>query len=467
MSDTHEFEAPPNEEITSTGLHRALKNRHIQMIALGGAIGTGLFYGSADSIQIAGPSVVVTYLLGGVAIFFIMRALGEMAVDYPTSGAFSYFAYKNWSERAGFVSGWNYWFNYILVSMVELVVVGVYVQFWFPDMPRWLTAAIFLVLITCANLIGVRAFGEFEFWFAIIKVVAVLAMIVVGIVIICVGYGGQPAPGLSNLWDHGGFFPMGVGGTIAALVVVMFSFGGVELVGITAGEADNPKKTIPMAINQIVYRILIFYVGAILVITAVYRWDMINGDASPFVEMFDSVGFAAAAHVLNVVVITAAMSVYNSGLYSNGRMLMSLAHQGNAPAYLKKVSKRGVPIAGVFTSSAITAIAVVVSFFLSGQAFNYLMSIATIAGVINWTMILITQMKFRKRIGPEASSKLEFKLPGFPVINWVVLAFLALVVIMMCRNPNYLPAVIAGPIWLAILLVAYQIKKTAAQKNMR
>lgn len=452
-----------DSQVTATGqqpeLRRALKNRHIQMIALGGAIGTGLFYGSAESIGMAGPSVAVTYLIGGAAIFFIMRALGEMAVDYPTSGAFSYFAYKNWSERAGFVSGWNYWFNYILVSMVELVVVGTYVQFWLPDMPAWLTAAIFLVAITCANLIGVRAFGEFEFWFAIIKVVAVIAMIVVGIVIICVGYNGQPAPGLSNLWSHGGFFPHGIGGALAALVVVMFSFGGVELVGITAGEADNPKRTIPKAINQIVYRILIFYVGALLVITAVYQWDMIDGQMSPFVAMFNGVGFTAAAHVLNIVVITAAMSVYNSGLYSNGRMLMSLAQQGNAPAYLKKVSKRGVPVAGVLTSSAITVIAVVVSFFLSGQAFGYLMSIATIAGVINWTMILITQMKFRKRIGAEAEGKLEFKLPFFPIINWIVLAFLLVVVVMMAFNPNYLPSIIVGPIWLLVLLGAYQLKK--------
>ncbi|MDR1450370.1 MAG: amino acid permease [Propionibacteriaceae bacterium] len=465
MTDSPKAAVPPAAaQETSEGLHRDLKNRHIQMIALGGAIGTGLFYGSAESIGMAGPAVVFTYLLGGAAIFFVMRALGEMAVDHPTSGAFSYFAYKNWSQRAGFVSGWNYWFNYILVSMVELVVVGAYVQYWLPDMPSWLTALIFLVVITAVNLIGVGAFGEFEFWFAIIKVVAVLAMIVVGIVIIIAGYNGQPASGLSNLWSHGGFFPNGLGGAVAALVVVMFSFGGVELVGITAGEADNPKKTIPRAINQIVYRILIFYVGALLIITAVYQWDKIDGQMSPFVEMFDGVGFTAAAHVLNVVVITAAMSVYNSGLYSNGRMLRSLAAQGNAPSYLKKVNKRGVPVAGVLTSSAITLVAVAVSFFLSGQAFGYLMSIATAAGVINWTMIMITQWRFRKRIGETAAAKLEFKMPGFPWINVVVVLFLALVVVMMAANANYLPAVIIGPLWIAILLVAYQVKRTRQKR---
>lgn len=457
--------APADVADAAASLKRELKNRHIQMIALGGAIGTGLFYGSADSIHMAGPAVVICYLVAGAVIFLIMRALGEMAVDYPTSGAFSYFAYQNWSQRAGFVSGWNYWLNYILVSMVELVVVGTYVQFWFPQVPTWLSAAVFLVGITAANMIGVRAFGEFEFWFAIIKVVAVLAMIVVGIVIICVGYAGQPAPGLSNLWSHGGFFPNGAWGAVAALVVVMFSFGGVELVGITAGEADNPKKTIPLAINQIVLRVLIFYVGALLVITAVYRWDMINGKTSPFVEMFTGVGFTAAAQVLNVVVITAAMSVYNSGLYSNGRMLMSLAQQGNAPAYLRRVSRRGVPVAGVLTSSGITAIAVVVSFFLPGKAFGYLMSIATAAGIINWTMIMITQRKFRKRIGDDAAAKLEFKLPGYPYVNVIVVAFLAVVVVVMARNPDYLPAIIVGPLWVIVLLVAYQVKKTGSTRS--
>lgn len=402
-----------------------------------------------------------------------MRALGEMSVDDPQSGAFSYYAYKNWSQRAGFVSGWNYWFNYIAVSMVELAVVGTFVNYWFPDVPAWLSAAFFLVAITLVNLIGVKAFGEFEFWFAIIKVAAVVGMIVLGIVVIAAGITGEggATPSLTHLWDNGGWFPLGLltnvdgawVGLLMALVVVMFSFGGVELIGITAGEADNPKRTIPKAINQVIYRILIFYVGALAVIMCVVPWADIDGEMSPFVKIFDSVGIKVAAGILNFVCLTAVMSVHNSGLYANGRMLYSLAHQGNAPAFLKKVSRNGVPVNGVLASAAVTVVAVVVVFLWPAFAFQYLMSIALIAGIINWTMVMITQRKFRRRIGSEETSKLEFKLPGARFMTWAVIGFLAMVVVLMCFSPSYLVAVIVGPIWLAILLVAYELKRRAAR----
>lgn len=458
------------------GLRRSLKNRHIQMIALGGAIGTGLFYGSAESIQMAGPSILLAYVVGGMVIFFVMRALGEMSVDDPQSGAFSYYAYRNWSQRAGFVSGWNYWFNYIAVSMVELAVVGKFVNYWFPDIPPWASAAFFLVAITAVNLIGVKAFGEFEFWFAIIKVAAVIGMIVLGVVVIAAGITGDGgvAPSVAHLWDNGGFFPLGLManvdglwvGLLMALVVVMFSFGGVELIGITAGEADNPKRTIPKAINQVIFRILIFYVGALGVIMCVVPWAEIDGQMSPFVKIFDSVGIKVAAGILNFVCLTAVMSVYNSGLYANGRMLHSLAHQGNAPAFLKKVSRNGVPINGVLASAAVTVVAVVVVFVWPEFAFQYLMSIALIAGIINWTMVMITQRKFRARIGADQVSRLEFKLPGATWMAWLVIGFLSLVVVLMYFSPSYRIAVIVGPIWLAILLVAYELKRRTGRKGM-
>ena len=360
-------------------LRKSLKNRHIQLIALGGAIGTGLFYGSSESIALAGPSILLAYLVGGLAIFAIVRALSEMSVEDPEAGAFSYYATRYWSKRAGFISGWNYWFNYILVSMVELSVV--------------------------------------------------------------------------------------------------FSFGGTELIGITAGETEDPKTTIPRATNDIIWRILVFYIGALGVIMAVVPWNTIDGKSSPFVQIFDSVGIHAAAGILNFVCLTAVMSVYNSGLYANSRMLYSLAKQGNAPAYLGKLNSRGVPVAGVLTSAAITAIAVVVVFVWPEFAFNYLMSIATIAGIINWTMIMLTEMKFRKVVaaggapedselaglsGQEALDAIHFKLPFAKVTPWVVLAFLALVVVLMCFSTSYRIAVIAGVIWLAILFAAYQL--TQAKK---
>ncbi len=443
-------------------LRRALRPRHIQMIALGGAIGTGLFYGSSESIGLAGPAVLLTYLLGGGIIYLVVRALGEMSVDEPVSGAFSHYANKNWSARAGFVSGWNYWFNYIAVSMVELAVVGSFVNYWLPDVPGWASAAFFLVLITCINLVGVRVFGEFEYWLAIIKVAAVIGMIVLGAFVVIIGINNSvdlPDPSFAHLWDQGGFFPMGVSGMLFALVVVMFSFGGTELVGITAGEAEEPERTIPKAINQILVRILIFYVGAMAVIMAVVPWEQLDGETSPFVQIFDRIGIPGAAHILNLVVLTAVISVYNSGLYANGRMLHSLAEQGNAPRYLRRVSRTGVPTAGVLTSSAVTVLAVLVVFLWPEFAFQYLMSVALISAIINWSMIMITQMKFRRRIGPDGVAQLKFKLPLARVTPWVVLAALALIVILMWFHPAYRTAVIVGPIWVALLLTLFQVKQ--------
>jgi AAT family amino acid transporter len=448
------------------GLRRRLSNRHVQMIALGGAIGTGLFYGSATSIGMAGPSITLGYLLGGAVIFLIMRALGEMSVHTPVSGAFSHYAFKNWGPFAGFFSGWNYWFTYIVVSMAELAVVGIYVNYWMPGVPTWVSAAIFLVLITAVNLVNVRAYGEFEFWFAIIKVVAIIAMIGLGakIVMFGAGNGGQPT-GISNLWAHGGYFPHGVWGMLTALVIVMFSFGGVELVGITAGEVDDPRRTIPKAINQVVYRILIFYVAAIFVILCIFPWNQVGSVGSPFVVIFERIGIAGAATLLNGVVLTAALSAYNSGLYSNGRMLYNLALQGNAPRYLSKLNKGGSPAAGVLTSSAVTALVVVLNLAFPGKVFLYLISVATIAAIFNWAMVVITQMKFRRRIGPAGVAELEFRMPFFPATNYVVLAFLAGVVVLMGFLPDFRYALYVGPVWVAALYAAYRIKTSAARRS--
>ena len=463
-------------------LRRSLKNRHIQLIALGGAIGTGLFYGSSDSISLAGPSILLAYLIGGFVTFMIVRALSEMSVEDPRAGAFSYYATRYWSKRAGFVSGWNYWFNYILVSMVELSVVGSFVNYWFPGIPAWVSAAFFLVVITSANLLGVKKFGEFEFWFAIIKITAVIAMIVGGLAVIMLALptdSGIPAS-FANLFAlDGGFLPNGLmeqrpdgqwTGLLMALAVVMFSFGGTELIGVTAGETEDPRRTIPKATNGIIWRILVFYLCALGVIMAVVPWDTLDGQVSPFVRIFDSVGVHAAAGILNFVCLTAVMSVYNSGLYANSRMLYSLAHQGNASAYLKRLSRRGVPAAGVLTSAGVTVVAVVVVFLWPEFAFNYLMSIATISAIINWTIIMVTQLRFRRAVaagrgpgelaglaGKEAVDRIQFKLPFARVMPYLVLAFLACVVVAMCFSPSYRVAVIVGPVWLAVLLVAYQL----------
>jgi len=448
-------------------LHRGLKNRHIQMIALGGAIGTGLFYGSGTTIRLVGPGISLSYIIGGIAIFFVIRALGEMSVDEPVSGSFSHYAYRYWGDFPGFFSGWNYWFNYVVVSMAELSVVGVYINFWYPSIPTWVSSLIFLITITLINLINVKAFGEFEFWFALIKVVAIIAMILLGLSIIFSGFGnnGQPT-GFSNLWAYGGYLPNGLWGLLLSLVIVMFSFGGVELIGITAGEADNPKESIPKAINQVIWRILIFYVGALLVLTIIYPWDQVGTTGSPFVEIFSKIGIPAAAGILNVVVLTAALSTYNSGLYSNGRMLYSLALHGSAPKMFARLSKAGAPVYGVVFSSALTLFAVVLNFLVPGKVFLYLISVAMIAAVFNWAMILITHLKFR-RIKQEAgeAEKLAFKLPFYPISNYVTLAFLALVTGMMAYIPDMVYSLYIGPVWIVILYIGYKLRGPIRSKE--
>ena len=438
-----------------------LRGRHVQMIALGGAIGTGVFYGSADAIRSAGPAVLLVYLVGGLAIFAILRALGEMTVYEPSSGAFSHYADKYWSKGAGFVSGWNYWFNYIAVSMVELSVIGSFVNYWFPNIPPWISAAFFLFVITALNLFDVRFFGEFEFWFSLVKVLAILGMIFFGLFLIISQKNisdGLPKPSVSHLFDYSGFAPFGLKGMLFALVVVMFSFGGTELIAVAAGETENPTRSIPRAINQVLIRILIFYVGSLFVIMCVVPWFMLDGKISPFVQMFDSSGISGGAHILNFVALTAALSVYNSGLYSNSRMLFSLSRQKNAPKFLGSLSSTGVPRHGVLVSSAITFIAVIIVFFEPNFAFDYLISIALFAGLTNWCMILITHWKFRRSLSEKERGEIKFRFYGASFFSVLTLVFLGFIVFMMLNSDQYRIAILIGPVWILFLIMIYGIK---------
>ncbi|EGO64499.1 amino acid permease [Acetonema longum] len=449
------------------GMQRGLKNRHIQMIALGGAIGTGLFYGSAQTIQLVGPAITLSYIIGGIVIFMIMRMLGEMAVDEPVSGSFSYYAYKYWGEFPGFLSGWNYWFNYIIVSMAELTAVGIYINYWWPDVPHWVSALACLVLITLLNLIEVKMYGELEFWFAIVKVVAIIGMIILGAMMIFtgIGVGGTPL-GFENLWIHGGFMPNGIGGLLLSLVIVMFSFGGIELIGITAGEADNPKKSIAQAVNQVMWRILVFYVGALTVMMIIYPWNKVGLDGSPFVQIFSKMGIPAAATILNVVVLTAALSVYNSGIYSNARMLYGLAQQGNAPRIFAKLNDKGVPVAGVLASSTCTLAAVALNYLMPGKVFMYLIAVAVLAAVISWIVIIIANLKFRAAKGNDAD-KLEFKVPLHPYSNYACLAFMIMIVVLMLQIDSMKLSVYIMPVWLVVLWIGFKLKKgTAKSRNI-
>ncbi|QGW20378.1 amino acid permease [Stutzerimonas degradans] len=448
-------------------LQRGLKNRHIQLIALGGAIGTGLFLGSAGVLRSAGPSMILGYAIGGLIAFLIMRQLGEMIVEEPVAGSFSHFAHQYWGPFAGFMSGWNYWVLYVLVGMAELTAVGKYVQFWWPEIPTWATAAAFFVLINLINLTNVKAFGEAEFWFAIIKVAAIIGMILLGLFLLFSGQGGEQAS-ISNLWSHGGFFPNGIHGLIMALAIIMFSFGGLELVGITAAEAADPKTVIPKAINQVVYRILIFYIGALTVLLTLYPWDSLLetlGSAadpysgSPFVQIFSLIGSDTAAHLLNFVVLTAALSVYNSGVYCNSRMLYGLAEQGDAPRALLKVNRRGVPVLAIGVSAAVTLLCVLVNYLAPQNALELLMSLVVASLVINWAMISMAHLKFRKAM-QQRGVEPSFKAFWFPFSNYLCLAFVAGILAIMLFIPGIRLSVYAIPFWVAFLGLCFQIRRT-------
>ncbi len=438
-------------------MQRGLKNRHLQMIALGTAVGTGLFYGSTATIALAGPAVSLSYLIGGIIIFFIVRMLGEMSVEEPVSGSFSHYASKYWGEFPGFLAGWNYWFLYILVSMAELSAVSIYLAYWFPDLPKWIGVLVCLIIITIVNLVTVGAYGEIEFWMAFIKISAIIGMILLGSYYIFTA----PAPfpeNFSNLWDHGGFFPNGLSGMIMSLAPVLFSFGGIELLGITAGEAENPDKTIPRAINQVIYRILIFYVGTMIVLMTLWPWNEVGKEASPFVQIFSNAGFPAAANILNFVVLTAAVSVYNSAIYSNSRMLYGLAKSSNAPKFFEKLSGRGVPVNGILISSGITLLAVFLNYLLPDEVFMYMMSIVTGAVVISWAMIVLTHLKFRQHC-KTAGIVPKFKSLFYPFADYLCLAFLACILIIMAMMDEMRPAVIVMPIWILAIWFFYRSKR--------
>ncbi|ATR81916.1 MULTISPECIES: amino acid permease [Pseudomonas] len=445
------------DEITPERLHRGLKNRHIQLIALGGAIGTGLFLGIAQTIQLAGPSILLGYAVAGLIAFFIMRQLGEMVVEEPVSGTFSHFAHRYWSEFAGFMSGWNYWVLYVLVGMAELTAVGIYIQYWWPGFPTWASAAVFFVLINLMNLSQVKVYGEMEFWFALIKVVAIVSMIAFGGWLLFSGNGG-PDASVANLWQYGGFFPNGLTGLLMAMAVIMFSFGGLELVGITAAEADNPRYSIPRATNQVIYRILLFYIGALAVLLSLYPWQKVVQGGSPFVMIFHALDSNVVATVLNLVVLTAALSVYNSCVYCNSRMLFGLATQGDAPRRLLTVNARGVPLAALGVSAVATGLCVLINYVMPAKAFELLMALVVSSLVINWGIISITHLKFR-RAKQAAGETTFYKSWGYPLTNYICLAFLALILVVMYLTPGINISVMLIPVWLVLLRLAFWLKK--------
>jgi len=452
------------QQIEQGNLKKGLSNRHIQLIALGGSIGTGLFLGIAQTIKLAGPSVILGYAIAGLIAFLMMRQLGEMIVEDPVSGSFSHFAYKYWSKFAGFMSGWNYWVLNILVCMAELSAIGLYIHYWWPEIPTWVSALGFFIFINVINLLHVKLFGEMEFWLAIIKVLAIIAMIAFGSYLLASGSGGSQS-NIQNLWELGGFFPNGIMGLVMAMAMIMFAFGGIELVGIAAAETDNPQKTLPKAINQIVYRVLLFYILSLVIILSLYPWNQMAQGGSPFVLIFDSLGSQTVATILNFVVLTAAISVYNSTNYCTSRMLLGLAQQGNAPKFLSKINPRGVPVNAVMVSAFFTLMCVLINYLFPEKAFNLLMMLVVAAIVINWVVISYTHLKFKKQM-IKMNAATQFPSILYPFTNYLCIVFMGGILVIMSQTPDMRIAVLMIPVWISALSIAYffQTKKVTANQ---
>ena len=447
-------------------LSRRLRSRHIQLIAIGGTIGVGLFLGSARAIHNAGPALVLAYALGGIAIFFIMRALGELLTYRPVAGSFATYADEFCGPFAGFVTGWSYWFAWIATAMAELTAIGVYVRWWLPAVPQWLPALVALLALYGSNLLAVRMFGELEFWFALIKVVTIVALIVSGVVVIVFHVGDLGAgASFSNLWSHGGFLPYGVGGMLLTMQIVMFAYVGVELIGVTAGEAQDPKVVLPRATNGIILRILIFYIGALIVIMALVPWNELSPSVSPFVFVFEKLRVPAAAGLINLVVITAASSSCNSGLFSTGRMLWSLAQRGHGPRPFARLSPRHVPAAGIHASAAVMLLGVALNYMVPERVFIWVTSVALVGTFWTWGIILVSHLNYRRAVLAGRVPAAPFRMPGAPFANWAVLVFLVAVSALLWRDPDNRVALYVAPVWFGLLTIGYLASKSRAPQK--
>ncbi len=448
-------------------LSRNLRDRHIQLIALGGTIGVGLFLGSAKAIHKAGPALLLAYAVGGIAIFLIMRALGELLTYRPVAGSFAVYADEFCGPFAGFVTGWSYWFMWVVTAMAELTAIGIYVRYWFPYIPQWLPALVALVTLYGVNQLAVRVFGELEFWFALIKVVTIVALIIGGLLVIFLHIGELGATAsFSNLWTHDGFLPYGILGVLLTLQMVTFAYQGVELIGVTAGEAENPQVVLPKATNGITFRILIFYIGALAVIMALVPWTDLSPDTSPFVFVFDKMRVPAAATIINIVVITAATSSCNSGIFSTGRMLYSLAQRGQAPAALARLSAQHVPSKGINVSAAVMLVAVLLNMVVPEKAFAWVTSVSTIGTLWTWGIIMLAHRNYRRAVTAGRAKPSTFRMPGAPFANWAVLTFLAVVTAMLALDADTRVALYVAPIWFGLLGVGYlRTKSQPAQQG--
>jgi len=439
-------------------LSRQLSSSQLTMIAIGGAIGTGLFLGSSLAVRIAGPAVIISYLIGAVIALLFMGALSEMAVAHPTAGSFGVYAELYVNAWAGFTIRYTYWAAQCIAIGGEATAIAIYCQWWFPNTPKWLWILGFSVALLYINARSVGSFGSFEYWFAMIKVVAIVLFIVIGLALL-VGFGPLPAIGFSNFTAHGGFLPTGWRGVWMAMAFVIFSYIGTEVIAVTAGEATDPKTAVPRAMRSMVGRLILFYVGAIVVLIGIVPWNQIQPGsgvtASPFVKVFQLIGIPAAAHIVNFVVITAAASSMNCNLYLVSRMMFSLSRGGYAPASFGRVSSRGMPIVALFVSAVGLALALIVALLYPNGAFVYLFGISLFGGLFVWLMIFITHLFFRRKWDASGRPRLPVRMIGYPYTSLLGMAAIVAIIATTWWIEGMRVTLVAGLPWLALLTAAY------------
>ncbi len=476
------------EEPASSSLHaeqvgykQSLGRRHVQMIAIGGAIGTGLFLGSASRLHSTGPALLLSYAFVGVIAYFLMRSLGELVLHRPTSGAFVSYMREFYGEKAAYATGWLYWLNWGLTGIAELSAVGLYVQYWFPLMPTWATVLIALAVVLVVNLLSARAFGEFEFWASILKVGAIVAFLIVGTVVVVGKFdiGGHEA-GFHNLWSNpGGFWPTGDGyywyGPILVMSGVVFAYAAIEMVGVAAGEMENSEREVPKAVNAVIFRIGIFYCGSILLLVCMLPTTEYTSGTSPFVTVFERLGMPWMSALIQGILIVAAMSSLNSGLYSTGRVLRSLGMSKQAPKFTLKMSSSGVPWAGIVMTSVVFIFGAILN-YLVPDAFEIALEAAAIGVVFTWGTIFLCQLRLRKLVNRGVIPKSSFQAPGYPWTSYIGLGFLALVIVGMAisgwqaspyfwHKTQFLVVVIGIPVLAVCLTIGWMVVRSAVIAN--